>query len=258
MSIETKYLAKNQTYTSPKKIKAIGECIHSTGLGYKSKDVLFGSWNKPTVKKSCHGMVDDVGSYLTLPLNYKGWHCGSTGNDIFVGFEICEPPNIVYADKNHTKIDTARYNPKDPSIVADFERRYNNAVALAAKWAKELDIDPENIKSHAEWHKEGKASNHADVGHWFPLFGKSMDTFREDVKRLLRVRYRVQVGAFKNEFYAKAYAIVVKAKGFSVTCVTYDGQYYRVQIGSFANKDYAVSMCDCAKEAGLSAIIKEE
>lgn len=33
--------------------------------------------------------------------------------------------------------------------------------------------------------KRGIASNHKDPGHWFPRFGKSMDTFRRDVKALL-------------------------------------------------------------------------
>ena len=31
----------------------------------------------------------------------------------------------------------------------------------------------------------GIASNHADVMHWFPKFGKSMDTFRAAVKEKL-------------------------------------------------------------------------
>ena len=34
---------------------------------------------------------------------------------------------------------------------------------------------------HSEGHKRGIASNHADVMHWFPKHGKSMDTFRKDV-----------------------------------------------------------------------------
>ena len=29
------------------------------------------------------------------------------------------------------------------------------------------------------------ASNHADVMHWFPKFGKSMDTFRTDVSKAM-------------------------------------------------------------------------
>ena len=35
-------------------------------------------------------------------------------------------------------------------------------------------------------YKQGIASNHGDVMHWFPKHGKSMDTFRAAVKELWR------------------------------------------------------------------------
>ena len=38
-----------------------------------------------------------------------------------------------------------------------------------------------DILCHCEGHSKGIASNHSDVMHWFPKFGKSMDTFRNDV-----------------------------------------------------------------------------
>lgn len=34
---------------------------------------------------------------------------------------------------------------------------------------------------HKEGNLRGIASNHKDVTHWFPIHGKSMDTFRADV-----------------------------------------------------------------------------
>ncbi len=43
----------------------------------------------------------------------------------------------------------------------------------------------QNIICHSEGYKQGVASNHGDVMHWFPKHGKSMDTFRADVKALL-------------------------------------------------------------------------
>ena len=36
------------------------------------------------------------------------------------------------------------------------------------------------------------ASTHADVMHWFPKHGKSMDTFRSDVKALLNEGTKVE------------------------------------------------------------------
>ena len=42
----------------------------------------------------------------------------------------------------------------------------------------------------------GIASNHADVGHWWPQHGKSMDDFRADVKTYMetgKLPYSVEV-----------------------------------------------------------------
>ena len=47
---------------------------------------------------------------------------------------------------------------------------------------KQYGLTEKNIICHSEGHKLGIASNHADVMHWFPKHGKSMDTFRADVK----------------------------------------------------------------------------
>lgn len=38
---------------------------------------------------------------------------------------------------------------------------------------------------HAEGYQRGIASNHGDVLHWFPKYGKSMDDFRADVAQEL-------------------------------------------------------------------------
>lgn len=42
-----------------------------------------------------------------------------------------------------------------------------------------------HILDHREGHALGIASNHADVGHWFPRHGKTMDDFRAAVKEAL-------------------------------------------------------------------------
>ena len=39
---------------------------------------------------------------------------------------------------------------------------------------------------HSEGYRRGIASGHADVEHWFPRHGKSMDDFRADVAAALR------------------------------------------------------------------------
>lgn len=66
-----------------------------------------------------------------------------------------------------------------------FENVYNKAVFYCAYILKEISVSSitsTNVISHAEAYQKGLGSNHADVGHWWPEHGKSMDDFREDVK----------------------------------------------------------------------------
>ena len=233
--IEEKYLINSDNFKKPVKIKPMYIIVHSTAVGYASKDALYNSWNKPD-RLSVHGMVDDMGSYQTLPFDYLGGHVGSKGNGKTVGFEICEPKNIAYADKAHTKIDTAKYNPKDANIRADFLRRYKNAVELATYFCRKTGLGADKLLSHREACAKGIASNHADVEHWFPLFSKSMDGFRADVKkelekkpnpntgggyfRIIDAKTKRQLGAFRNIDNAlnKIREQLLNGKDTNITC----------------------------------------
>lgn len=60
-------------------------------------------------------------------------------------------------------------------------------MELCAYLCEKYGLDPEqDIIDHAEGCKLGLASNHSDVGQWFPKHGKSMDTLRADVKARLK------------------------------------------------------------------------
>lgn len=78
-----------------------------------------------------------------------------------------------------------KYNPNDPEIKAYFDNVYSKAVWLFAKVLKQIGGKADEIICHAEGHKLGIASNHADVSHWFPLHGKTMDIFRADVEKAM-------------------------------------------------------------------------
>ena len=69
-----------------------------------------------------------------------------------------------------------------------FEDVYRKAVYTCAYVIKQLgsEVNNTNVLSHAEGYKKGIASNHADVGHWWPEHGKSMDDFRQDVKTYMQ------------------------------------------------------------------------
>ena len=77
------------------------------------------------------------------------------------------------------------YNPNDAETKAYFDNVYAKAVYLYATILKQVGGKSSEIVSHAEGYKQGIASNHADVGHWFPLHGKTMNVFRSDVQTVM-------------------------------------------------------------------------
>ncbi len=92
-----------------------------------------------------------------------GWHCGGSGNDIHIPFEICEDG-----------LTDASY----------FNAIYREAAELCAYLCKEYGLTEKDVTCRSEGYKLGIAGNHSDVMHWFPRFGKSMDAFRTDVRKL--------------------------------------------------------------------------
>ena len=76
------------------------------------------------------------------------------------------------------------YLSYDPAEVQNyFECVWARAVALTAYLCETYGLDPMTaVLDHSEGHALGIASNHADVGHWFPRHGKTMDDFRAAVR----------------------------------------------------------------------------
>ena len=112
------------------------------------------------VGKLADGTVDAV---QTMPWDRVAWHCADDANYTHISFEICED---------------------DLSSATYFSQVYAKAVELTAMLCKDYNMDPLAdgvVICHSEGYQRGIANNHADVMHWFPKFGKSMDTFRADV-----------------------------------------------------------------------------
>lgn len=72
---------------------------------------------------------------------------------------------------------------------AYFEKVYREAVELTAYLCRQFNLDPHGtvmykgvkapvILCHADSHNIGLGGNHGDVLHWFPRFGKNMQTVR--------------------------------------------------------------------------------
>lgn len=214
-------LTANDCYKTGQTIKPKGVMIHSTGANnptlkryvqplktdgnYASLVAMLGtnnngnSWNKPGLSVCVHAFIGklangSIATVQTLPWNHRGWHAGrgnkGSANDTHIGFEICEDG---LSDKNY------------------FNKVYQEAVEVTAYLCKNFNLDPLAdgvVICHSEGNKKGIASNHADVMHWFPKHGKSMDTFRADVKAKMGTdttaqSFRVKVNA-KTPIYKEA------------------------------------------------------
>lgn len=183
MKLIQNFLTENECYKRNVRIKVKGAMLHSTGANnpylkrYVQPNIegigvnkYNNHWNqyRPEGRQVCvHGFIGkldngDIATVQTLPWDMKGWHAGGDANGSYIGVEICED-NLSNTDY--------------------FNKVYKEAVELYAYLCKEFSLDPmTQIICHSEGYKKGIASNHSDVMHWFPKHGKSMDTFRADVK----------------------------------------------------------------------------
>lgn len=222
MKITQDFFTRNDCYNTGKTIEVKGLMLHSTAApGVMAKEWK-ARWNKSyakgeTTRQACvHAFVDDKDVIQALPWNHEGWHAGKgskgSANQTHIGVELCEPKGAVY-NKNGTAF--ANYDVK--ALTPYFNKVYQNAVALFAFLCKEYNLNPiTDIICHKEGWRKGIACGHADVEHWFPLHGKSMDDFRADVKAaMVEVRYSVQVGSFKKKDNALAMLEKLKVAGFT-------------------------------------------
>lgn len=184
-NLKTKYMTRNDCYTTQRKIVPSGIMVHSTATpGVMAAD-WFSRWNKSykageISRQVCvHAFIDDKEIWQYLPWNHRGWHAGGKANDTHIGFEICESGGFSYSSGSQM----AGYEVKKND--AYFRKAWNNAVDLCVFLCKEYGLTEKNIICHSEGFKKGIASNHSDVMHWFPKHGESMDTFRLAVKAAL-------------------------------------------------------------------------
>lgn len=185
MNLKKLILTNNACYKAGRTITPKGIMVHSTGAnnpllrryvgpddGLLGKNQYGNHWNqdKPGGRQVCvHGFIGkladgSIAAYQTLPWNHRGWHAGGAANDTHIGFEICEDG-----------LNDASY----------FSAVYKEAVELCVHLCKLYGLTEKNIIGHYEGYQQGVASNHGDPRNWFPKFGKSMDSFRADVKALL-------------------------------------------------------------------------
>lgn len=190
MDLHKLILTKNDCYKANRWIKPKGVMVHSTGANNPNlrryvgpDDGLLGvnnsnHWNMSGTGACVHAFIGllangQVATYQTLPWNMRGWHAGRgtsglSANNTHISFEICEDG-----------LRDSKY----------FNKVYKEAVELTAYLCTLYELNPLAdgvVICHSEGYKRGLASNHADVMHWFPIHGKSMDTFRKDVNNVIK------------------------------------------------------------------------
>lgn len=180
MRLYTALLTQNDCYRKGQYIRPRGVMVHSTGCNnpnlrrYVAPDdgrigtPLSTHWNQGGVGACVHAMIGKLAdgsicTYKLLPWHMRGWHCGRSGNDTHIAFEICED---------------------DLTDEVYFRQTYRAAVELTAYLCQLYHLDPQAdgvVLCHSEGYARGIASNHADVMHWWKKFGVDMDDFRADV-----------------------------------------------------------------------------
>ena len=154
-------------------IKLIGKNAYGNDWNHIKHQAGLNAW----IGKLADGTVAAV---QTMPWDCKPWGCGAGAkgscNNAWIQFEICED-GLTDADY--------------------FSKAYKEACELTAYLCRMFGIDPKGsvtfngvkvptILCHADSYKLGLGSNHGDVLHWFPKFGKNMDSVRNDVAELLK------------------------------------------------------------------------
>lgn len=185
MELHSCILTNNDCYQRGLTIRPTGVMVHSTAANnpyikryVQPNDGLLGDntydndWNRSGLDVCVHAFIGKkqdggIATYQTLPWNRRGWHAGGDANNTHISFEICED---------------------DLSSRSYFEAVYREAAELTAYLCKLYGLNPLQdgvVICHAEGYRRGTASNHGDVEHWFPKFGKTMDDFRNYVNQIM-------------------------------------------------------------------------
>ena len=174
MEIIEAFAAKNKCYQAGAPLHPRGLMLHSIGCPQPNAAVLARYFDQyqPGGQSVCvHAFAQADGTvYQTLPWEMRGWHCGGAANNTHIGIEMTEPSaGMAYAE-----------------AAAQITGTYRTAVALFAQLCETYGLDPLAdgvIIGHAEGHRRGVASNHADPEYLWQQYGKgyTMDGFRAAV-----------------------------------------------------------------------------
>ena len=174
MDIIEAFATKNKCYQVGAPLTPHGIMLHSVGTPQPSAAVFARSFNQyqPGGQSVCvHAVAQADGTvYQLLPWEMRGWHCGGSANSTHIGVEMTEP------SAGMTRSEAAE----------QIAGTYRTVVELFAELCKQYELDPAQdgvLIGHAEGHRRGVASNHADPELLWRTYdmGYTMDGFRRDV-----------------------------------------------------------------------------
>ena len=181
MQITEEFAVKNKCYQAGAPLTPRGIMLHSVGTPQPSAAVFARSFNQyqPGGASVCvHAFVQADGTvYQTLPWEMIAWHCGGAANSTHIGVEMTEP------SAGMTRGEAAE----------QIAGTYRTAVELFAALCRQYGLDPAQdgvIIGHAEGHRRGVASNHADPELLWRTYdmGYTMDGFRADVAEAMAAK----------------------------------------------------------------------
>lgn len=174
MEIIEAFATQNKCYKIGSTFTPSGLMLHSVGCPQPSAAVFARNFNQyqPGGQSVCvHAFIQADGSvYQTLPWLMRAWHCGGAANNTHIGIEMTEPSSgMSYAE-----------------AAEQIAGTYHTAVELFAQLCNTYVLNPLEdgvIIGHAEGHRRGVASNHADPELLWNTYGMgyTMDGFRQDV-----------------------------------------------------------------------------
>ena len=172
-------VTNNKCYQAAIPLYPQGIMLHSVGCAQPSAAVFARSFNQfqPGGASVCvHAVAQADGTvYQLMPWETIAWHCGGSANSTHIGVEMTEPSaGMTYAE-----------------AAEQIAGTYHTAVELFAALCKQYGLDPAQdgvIIGHAEGHRRGVASNHADPELLWRTYdmGYTMDGFRRDVAEAMK------------------------------------------------------------------------
>lgn len=158
LEVSKQYISHNR---SGQYLKPQGVVIHDTDNAGATAQNNRDYFNRCQVSASAHYFVDWNQTIQTIPENEVAWHAGYTANHRYLSIEICEPRG---------------HNP------LQFNSAYQKAVELTADMCKRYGWRVDKIYSHYWCSYTFHQTDHEDPIAFFREYGKSMDTFKNDVK----------------------------------------------------------------------------